>query len=243
VIERGRCLEDHVRNDLLRLFRANPLLRDTEQVLATRLGRPAAAVRAALEALEIDGLVARRWVGQTDVYSFTGAPDDESKLPLSIRQPESTGPIPTLVARLRVPSSMGGVHTARSAAEALFRTVGLDAGAIVELSIAASEALTNAYRYGRRGDGKDEIYIDVRATKETVEVWVRDRGSGFPALLVGTSRGDIRSTGGRGIMLMRSLTDSMDIKRSGGGTVVRLVKRLAPANTSESTAAEAETSQ
>jgi serine/threonine-protein kinase RsbW len=224
--------DDPVRTDILRLFRANPMLRDTSTGIASRVGRAEENVRAALAEMEAGGLAASRWVGGVLLYFFTGAPGDGA-VPTPAAKPDSPGEMVApsrLVARLRVPSTVEGIHIAREALSGMARSAGMEPGSLMEFNVALSEALTNAYRYGRRGDAQDRITVDVKANDAAVEVRVRDRGSGFPSMLVGAAKNDMKSTGGRGILLMRNLTDQMDIKRHTGGTVVTLVKSLrAPA--------------
>ncbi len=226
-------MPDLVRADLLKLFRANPLLRDTDEELATRLGRALPNVQKALSELEAAGLVSKRWVGCVATYFFTGAPEVEaptetSTVPEAAAAKETAEVAPLLTAYLRIPSSLEGVQKARSGLEGLCRAAGMAPQSVLEFAITLSEALTNAHRYGRRGDGRDIIRIFYRLFEERVEVTVKDRGSGFPFILVGSTQGDLKSTGGRGLMLMRSLADDLDIQRTPTGTVVRLVKYLQP---------------
>ena len=229
-------MEDVVRTDILKLFQANPMLRDSADVLATRVGRRLADVEKALEALEAEGIVARRWTGQTAHYYFTGScfspnlarasGDTSAKVPPQLGQPSLPNDDITLSARIRVPSTTDGIRAGRVTVEGMLRAAGMPAARIAEMIIAVSEALTNAYRYGRRGDQRDFIRIDVRGTAKHVQVRVADRGSGFPFLLVGTSHGDNKSTGGRGLMLIKSFTDSLKICRTPGGTIVEITKNL-----------------
>ncbi|HET6386459.1 MAG TPA: ATP-binding protein [Armatimonadota bacterium] len=227
-------MDNQVRTDILGLYRRNPLLRDTAEEIAHRIARSPAHVQQALDEMETAGLVAKRWVSGAALYSFTGAPestpDAESgsdTIPDAIRAKTT----PILKARLTTPSTFDGVSTGRSSVEALCRVVHMPAPAAGEFLVAVSEAITNAHRYGRRGDGRDWIRIDVVVNELEIEVVVQDRGSGFPALLVGSGPDDMQSTGGRGFMLMRSLTDRMEVKRSRTGTSVTLVKSMQPPKT------------
>lgn len=233
-------MSDLVRADLLKLFRANPLLRDTDLELATRLGRALPDVQKALAELEAEGVVSKRWVGNVATYCFTGAPDTAAANVTAIGEesgaaPEQAKSLPLLTAYLRIPSSLEGVQKARSGLEGLCRAAGMAPQSIMEFAITLSEALTNAHRYGRRGDGRDSIRILFKLLEARVEVTVKDRGSGFPFILVGSTQGDIKSTGGRGLMLMRSLADDLHIDRTPTGTVVRLVKYLEPRAKTEGT--------
>ena len=93
-------------------------------------------------------------------------------------------------------------------------------GATVEesgdLVLATSEAVTNSmvHAYGLE-DGVIEVEATVLAQEVTVTV--RDAG-GWRS---GTSQ-----EGGRGLSLMRALTESVDVNAGAGGTVVRLRRRL-----------------
>lgn len=103
--------------------------------------------------------------------------------------------------------------------------LGLSGQALFDLKVAVGEALANAVRHGSPQGEDDTIEVTVTAFPDRVAVDVADRGTGFDGVLeCGT---ELYSPCGRGVMFMRALTDSAEFRsRTGGGTLVRLVKHL-----------------
>lgn len=96
-----------------------------------------------------------------------------------------------------------------------------------EILLAVGEAAGNAYRHGRRSDGRSEIRVRCEFDRPDFEVEVTDDGPGFDPQEV-SSRGtpDPFAQGGRGLFLMNQLMDSVTVDTSKNGTKVRLVRSL-----------------
>jgi anti-sigma regulatory factor (Ser/Thr protein kinase) len=98
-------------------------------------------------------------------------------------------------------------------------TLGFDDSAIWDLKCAATEALTNALEHGTpSGDGLVHMRLGRDHGDMLVEVWGGGKPKGAPHV-DSTHRG-------RGIAIMTALMDDVEMRRSNGDTVVRLVKRL-----------------
>ncbi len=98
-----------------------------------------------------------------------------------------------------------------------------------ELGTAVIEACTNAMEHGNRLDDATEIEIVIEVDGCRVTVTVLDHGSGFDHAHWQPSEELMRQRG-RGIVIMREFTDSLEFGRNAGGLFfVRLVKTLAPA--------------
>lgn len=98
--------------------------------------------------------------------------------------------------------------------------VGLDADRIQRLSIAVSEAATNAITHGS-GSGT----LTITRTATTLTVAVRDSGAGLtsPPNPAPPHPSELR---GRGLWLARQLCDRVEINTSTSGTTVRLTMSL-----------------
>jgi serine phosphatase RsbU (regulator of sigma subunit)/anti-sigma regulatory factor (Ser/Thr protein kinase) len=96
-----------------------------------------------------------------------------------------------------------------------------------EFLLAVSEAAANAARYGRRPEGRSELRVRCTTEGERVVVSVADDGTGLdPARLQRTELPDRFASGGRGLFLMHSLCDDVDISSSPSGTTVTLARAL-----------------
>lgn len=87
--------------------------------------------------------------------------------------------------------------------------------------VTLTEAVTNAVVHGNRCDCSKTVSISLRRQKDDLAISVSDQGPGFdpsevPDPTVDTER--IEMCGGRGIFLMRRLSDDCRFKR-GGRTV------------------------
>jgi serine/threonine-protein kinase RsbW len=103
---------------------------------------------------------------------------------------------------------------------------GLSPGQMDDLAVAVSEALSNAAVHGNRLRPRSlvSVIVDVIPRREAV-VEVKDGGTGFNAndLEDPTDAKHIMVPGGRGVFLMRRLTDQMEYHAPGNR--VRLTKR------------------
>ena len=94
--------------------------------------------------------------------------------------------------------------------------------ALFDIKVALGEALANAVRHGSPEQGGN-ITIAVAAYEDRVVLEVTDTGGGFDGEHVCAD--DLYAVGGRGVMFMRALMDSVCFAQAdGGGTTVRLVK-------------------
>ncbi len=95
-----------------------------------------------------------------------------------------------------------------------------------EVLLATGEAAGNAVKYGRREEGRSEIRVRCVLEGTDVIITIADDGPGFevsPKIEAGLP--DPFASGGRGLFLMRQLTDDFSIESSPHGTTVTLVRR------------------
>lgn len=92
-----------------------------------------------------------------------------------------------------------------------------------EVVIAVGEAASNAYKYGRKPEGTNEIRIRCARTADDLVVTIADDGPGFD-FRASHYQGlpDRFAAGGRGWFLMRQLMDSVEVDSSVDGTTVTL---------------------
>ena len=112
---------------------------------------------------------------------------------------------------------------------------GLDEDAVHCLGIAVREAAVNAMKHGNRSDQRKRVRIEYGLAaglgRPRVVVRVRDEGDGFDmeSLADPLAPGNLSAAGGRGIFLMRSFMDDVQVcKLPAGGTEIVMAKAIGP---------------
>ncbi|MBU3742231.1 MAG: ATP-binding protein [Candidatus Kapabacteria bacterium] len=91
-----------------------------------------------------------------------------------------------------------------------------------DLLVTVTEAVNNGIIHGNTCDAAKPVQIDVQVTMHDVIVAVRDAGAGFDVASVPDPRLPERLLleGGRGVFLIRQLSDASDFMSSATGTTV-----------------------
>ena len=90
------------------------------------------------------------------------------------------------------------------------------------IMIAVTEAVNNAIRHGNKNDSAKNVSLCLTLEENLIKFQVEDEGKGFDfnSLPDPTAPENIEKPGGRGIFLMKHLSDEVDFKD--GGRVVEL---------------------
>src|SRR5215469_5204907 len=97
----------------------------------------------------------------------------------------------------------------------------------IELSI--SESMINAIQHGNKADPAKEATLKISSNGDSIEIIVEDQGGGFKMDKVAdpTDTANLLKPSGRGILIIRSFMDEVDLsEREGGGCRLRMVKKL-----------------
>ncbi len=98
-----------------------------------------------------------------------------------------------------------------------------------EILLAVGEVAANAYRHGRRSEGRSEVRVRCAFEQSTVVITIADDGPGFDAALMDSADlPDRFASGGRGLFLIRELMDEVDVDSSPEGTAITLKREIAP---------------
>ncbi len=91
-----------------------------------------------------------------------------------------------------------------------------------EITLAISEAVTNAIRHGNGEDPDTFVVIILEAEGNEVAITISDEGRGFdPDSLPDPTKGErLLTPNGRGVFLLRSLADDVHYEFSSNGTTV-----------------------
>jgi serine/threonine-protein kinase RsbW len=120
---------------------------------------------------------------------------------------------------LSLPARRSELAAARRYAADGAAAFGLDPESSYEFVFAVNEAVTNAIRHGG-SDDQGRIHLSIIADADRLTFAVRDRGTFVMPVLDGAENAEH----GRGLALMASLVDEVQLEIDPGGTTVRLSK-------------------
>lgn len=107
-------------------------------------------------------------------------------------------------------------------------SLNLEEDTLSNLSLAVSEALSNAMVHGNKLDPKKDVIVSVKISKNKLTLSIKDEGEGFEPNSVPdpTMPENILRDSGRGIHIMRSFIDQVSYNFSSTGTELKLVINL-----------------
>jgi GAF domain-containing protein/anti-sigma regulatory factor (Ser/Thr protein kinase) len=117
---------------------------------------------------------------------------------------------------LALPAEPGSLAVMRRAFHDWLPGLGLDDATAYDVLVAAGEAAANAIEHAY-GPGEAEFLLEARVDGAELVIVIRDQGRWRPA------RGSHR---GRGLTMMRDLMDDVQVDSDGGGTTIRMRRRL-----------------
>lgn len=133
--------------------------------------------------------------------------------------------------RLDIASRLDMLDMVQTVLSHLAGVVGFDEESVHYMTVALRESVVNAVRHGNQGDEQRRVIVDFVVGDGVLDVRVQDEGKGFDPAAVPdpVAEENLLKPDGRGIFFMRSFMDVVEYSfPPGGGTVVRMVKRLAP---------------
>ena len=129
---------------------------------------------------------------------------------------------------ITVPSSQDFLTDVDLFIEGRLQTYGLDQSLIADIAISVSELVNNAIMHGNRRSGDKVVKVQIGRENRQVKITVTDQGTGFdPGAIENPLDSDnLLKEVGRGIFIVRSLMDSVDIQPGDGGTTITIVKSI-----------------
>lgn len=117
------------------------------------------------------------------------------------------------------------------------REAGLDDESTHWVSVAVRECVINAIKHGNQNDVNKRVFVEFLTDRyreiPELTVAVRDEGDGFDpeSLADPLAPENLLKTSGRGIFLIRSFMDNVQLTRiPDGGMEIRMTKRVTPAD-------------
>ncbi len=133
--------------------------------------------------------------------------------------------------RIIIPSDQVYLQELDEFLEETLRNFNMTEGDIADVAISVTELVNNAIVHGNASDPDKKVDVEMILKDSSVEITVADEGDGIDLADIPDPLSDenILKETGRGIFIVRSLMDEVDIiTGKDGGTVVRLVKKFDP---------------
>jgi serine/threonine-protein kinase RsbW len=135
------------------------------------------------------------------------------------------------VVEVTLENDLKNVEVAEEIARRVSTTAGFDEDDQHKIEMAVHESLINAIWHGNKNDATKHVWMRFEVHRDRLEISIRDQGNGFnPSDIPDPlSSENLLKVSGRGIFLIRSFMDEMNVvSKKGEGTLVTMVKKLGP---------------
>jgi serine/threonine-protein kinase RsbW len=125
-------------------------------------------------------------------------------------------------------STLETVNNAEETASRMAADAGFDDEEIMKISMAVREAAVNAVLHGNAYDPNKKVTLAFERTPDDLVIVIRDQGKGLDASKIPDplAPDNLMKTSGRGIFLIRSFMDVVEINPSQTGTELRMIKHV-----------------
>ena len=125
-------------------------------------------------------------------------------------------------------STLETVDSAEQTAGRMAAQAGFDEDEVMQISMAVREAAVNAVLHGNAYDPNKKVMVDFERTVGELVITIRDQGKGMDLSKIPNPLApeNLLKTSGRGIFLIRSFMDEVEIRPSQTGTEIKLIKHV-----------------
>ena len=125
-------------------------------------------------------------------------------------------------------STLETVNNAEETASRMATEAGFDEEEIMKISMAVREAAVNAVLHGNAYDPNKKVTLEFERTPNDLVIVIRDQGKGLDESKVPDplAPDNLMKTSGRGIFLIRSFMDVVEIHPSQTGTELKMIKHV-----------------
>ena len=130
---------------------------------------------------------------------------------------------------LTIPSRLEEMHAVHALIGEAVREYKLGEELAHWLELTISESMINAIQHGNCCDPSKKATLTISSDGDVLEIIVEDQGKGFALDMIAdpTDAANLLKPGGRGILIIRSFMDEVDLSRSeGGGSRLRMLKKI-----------------
>jgi serine/threonine-protein kinase RsbW len=125
-------------------------------------------------------------------------------------------------------STLDTVNSAEETASKIATEAGFDEEEVMKIAMAVREAAVNAVLHGNAYDPDKKVTVAFERTAQHLVITIRDQGKGLDLNKVPDPLApeNLLKTSGRGIFLIRSFMDEVEINPSQTGTEIKLIKHV-----------------
>ena len=125
-------------------------------------------------------------------------------------------------------STLETVNNAEETASRMATEAGFDEEEIMKISMAVREAAVNAVLHGNAYDPNKKVTLEFERTPDDLVIVIRDQGKGLDESKVPDplAPDNLMKPSGRGIFLIRSFMDVVEIHPSQTGTELKMIKHV-----------------
>ncbi len=129
---------------------------------------------------------------------------------------------------ISIPSSQDYLAEVDEFLEGRLGEWGVDSSTIADIAISVSEVVNNAIVHGNKGDISKKVSLTLGRVGAELSFTVADQGAGFDPAAVADplAESNLMREVGRGIFIVRSLMDSVDIAITPTGVVITMTKKV-----------------
>jgi serine/threonine-protein kinase RsbW len=129
---------------------------------------------------------------------------------------------------IKVPSNPEFLPDVDVFLEGTLRGFGVDESAVADIAISVSELVNNAIVHGNKSSLDKVVTVRIKKSRGEVTITVSDEGGGFDPSHVPSPLDDenLLHEVGRGLFIVQSLMDKVDVQASAGGTTVSITKAI-----------------
>jgi len=125
-------------------------------------------------------------------------------------------------------STLDTVDSAEQTASRIASESGFGDDEVMQIAMAVREAAVNAVLHGNAYDPEKKVDLEFERTPKALVITIRDQGKGMDMAKIPDPLApeNLLKTSGRGIFLIRSFMDSVEIHPSQSGTEIKLIKHV-----------------
>jgi len=125
-------------------------------------------------------------------------------------------------------STLENVDNAEQAANEIATQFGFNEEEVLQIAMAVREAAVNAVLHGNAYDPAKKVSLDFERTAGDLVITIRDQGKGLDPSKIPDPLApeNLLKTSWRGIFLIRSFMDDVQINPSASGTEIKLIKHV-----------------